>query len=211
MPPPHENLTDSPAGDHRRNPRRRGEELERAIFAATLAELAEVGYSGLTMERVAVRARTGKATLYRRWPGRAELVVEAYTSHHLIDAEPPDTGDLRADVIATLQQLSAKLTTSHGDILRGLLAETARNPDLARVIRERVHTAGPGRIRGVLCRAVARGDIEPWVLTSRRASVAVDLIRDHFLLYGAPIPVDVITEIVDDVYLPLLVAPRTGD
>ncbi len=208
MPPTHEDPPDSPAADHRRNPRRRGEALERAILRATLEELAEVGYAGLTMERVAARARTGKAALYRRWPGRAELVVDACAAHHLSDTDLPDTGALRTDVLAVLRQLSAKLTASHGDILRGLLTEIAHDPEFARLVRERVQTAGPGRILTILSRAVARGEIEPWVLTSRRATVAVDLLREHYLLWGAPIPPDVITEIVDDVYLPLLLAPR---
>lgn len=181
--------------------------MEQAILTAALEELAEVGYAGLTMERVAVRARTGKAVLYRRWPGRAELVVDACAAHRLTDVDPPDTGALRTDVIAALRQLSAKLAASHGDILRGLLTEAMHDPEFARLVRERVQTAGSGPIQGVLWRAVERGEIESWVLGSRRAAVAVDLLRNQFLLHGAPIPEDVITEIVDEVYLPLLLAP----
>lgn len=198
---------DRPAGDHRRNPRRRGEELENAILAAVLDELAEAGYAGLTMERVAARARTGKAALYRRWPGRAELVIDACAAHRLAEADLPDTGALRTDVLGALRQLSARLATSHGDILRGLLTEAMHDPEFARLVRERVHTAGPGPIEGLLRRAVARGEIASWVPASRRATVAVDLLRNHYLLFGAPVPEHVITEIVDDVYLPLLLAP----
>ncbi|MFD4899750.1 TetR/AcrR family transcriptional regulator [Streptomyces sp. NPDC058411] len=207
MPPPNGDAPDRMDGDHRRNPRRRGEELKNAILAAALDELAEAGYAGLTMERVAARARTGKAALYRRWPNRAELVVEACTVHRLSDVDMPDTGALRTDVIDALRQLCANLATSHGDILRGLLAESMHDPELAQLVRERVHTAGPGAIQGVLLRAVARGEIEPWIPASRRATVAVDLLRNYYFLHGAPIPEGVITEIVDDVYLPLLLAP----
>ena len=57
--------------------RRRGEVLERALYEATLAELAEVGYGGLTMEGIAARAHTGKAALYRRWATKCELVHAA--------------------------------------------------------------------------------------------------------------------------------------
>ncbi|MFE2379294.1 TetR/AcrR family transcriptional regulator [Streptomyces sp. NPDC059398] len=207
MLPTHGDAPDRPTGDHRRNPRRRGEELENAILAATVEELAEVGYAGLTMERVAARARTGKATLYRRWSGRAELVIDACAAHRLYETDLPDTGALRTDVLAALRQVSAKMASSHGDILRGLLTEAMHDPEFARLVRERVQGAGPGPIQGVLWRAVARGEIEPWVPASRRATVAIDLLRNHFLLFGAPIPEDVIGEIVDDVYLPLLFAP----
>src|ERR1700761_2236131 len=64
--------------------RRRGEVLERALYDATLAELAAVGYGGLTMEGIAARAHTGKAALYRRWAGKCELVHAA-----LVYALPP--------------------------------------------------------------------------------------------------------------------------
>ncbi|MGH8964117.1 MAG: helix-turn-helix domain-containing protein, partial [Actinomycetes bacterium] len=63
--------------DHRKGPRRRGEKLHSALYAATLAELVEVGYAELTMNAVARRAGASKGSLYRRWSSRAELVVEA--------------------------------------------------------------------------------------------------------------------------------------
>jgi AcrR family transcriptional regulator len=193
--------------DHRKGPRRRGEELETAILAATLAELAETGYAALTMERVAVRARTSKAVLYRRWSGRAELVVDAWKVHGFADVDMPDTGALRTDVISLLRQMSAKMASPLGGILRGLLGEMTRDPSFAALIRERVHKAGPAAIKVVLARAVERGEVEPWVLESRRASVATDLLRNEFLLFGAPVAEAIINDIVDDVYLPLVLRP----
>ncbi|GAA2070991.1 TetR/AcrR family transcriptional regulator [Streptomyces albiaxialis] len=211
MPPPPEGPhRAAPAGDHRKGPRRRGEALEHAILAAALEELAEVGYAGLTMERVALRARTGKAALYRRWPGRAELAVDAWAALRNRDTELPDTGSLRTDVLAVLRHMADSLTGPHGHIFRGLLSEVARNPDFARLLRERAHSVGPGALQRVLRRAAERGEIQPWILTSRRATVAGDLLRDHYLLYGAPIPDSVVTEIVDEVCLPLLLAPPLG-
>ncbi|MFI1918095.1 TetR/AcrR family transcriptional regulator [Nocardia sp. NPDC020380] len=189
--------------DHRKGPRRRGEQLEQAILTATLEELADGGYSALTMERVAIRARTSKAVLYRRWPGRAELVMDACKLNGVSDVDIPDTGSLRTDVIALLRQLSAKMATPLGGIIRGLIAETARDPEFARLVRERVHI-GPAAIDTILERAVTRGDVEPAILTSRRATVATDLLRNQFLLFGAPIDDAIILEIVDDVYLPLV-------
>ena len=75
-------LSDRSQGSSRK--RRRGEELERALYEATLAVLAEDGYMGLTMDRVAARARTGKAALYKRWCNKRDLVYAA-----LIFALPP--------------------------------------------------------------------------------------------------------------------------
>ncbi|PXX71294.1 TetR family transcriptional regulator [Nocardia tenerifensis] len=190
--------------DHRKASRRRGEELERAILTATLAELAEVGYSGLTMDRVATRARTSKTVLYRRWAGRAELVMDACELDGAAEVDAPDTGALRSDVLTLLRRVSAKMDTPFGGIMRGLLGEMTRDPDLARLIRERVHRVGSGAIRPILERAVERGEVDRRVLDSRRATVAPDLLRNHFLLFGAPVEDEIIVEIVDEVYLPLV-------
>jgi AcrR family transcriptional regulator len=193
-----------PTVDHRKGPRRRGEQLESAILAATLDELAEVGYAALTMQRIAIRACTSKTVLYRRWAGRAELVIDACQQHGFSDIDLPDSGELRTDVILLLRQLSAKMASPLGGILRGLLAEMTGDPEFGRLIRERIHDVGPATIHVILRRAVDRGDVDRRILDSRRATVAIDLLRNEFLLFGAPIDDHVITDIVDDVYLPLI-------
>ncbi|WP_037812014.1 MULTISPECIES: TetR/AcrR family transcriptional regulator [unclassified Streptomyces] len=210
---PHADPTAAPAADHRKGPRRRGAELEKAILRATLEELSETGYAQLTMERVASRARTGKAALYRRWSSRAELVMDACRSTGLTAVEAPDTGALRSDVIDLMRHLAAKVASPLGGILRGLLAEMTRDPDFAKLVRESVHTVGPAALRTILERAVERGEIQPWILDSRRATVATDLLRNQFLLFGTPVADDVITDIVDDIYLPLILhpAPKRAD
>jgi AcrR family transcriptional regulator len=170
-------------------------------------ELAQNGYDAFTMERVAGRARTSKAALYRRWSGRAELALDACKSHDSAQIDVPDTGNLRADVLALLRQVAASMASPLGGILRGLLTEMTRDPEFARLIREQIHAAGPATIRIILERAVERGEVDHRLLDSRRATVATDLLRNHFLMFGAPIPDEVIVDIVDDVYLPLIQNP----
>src|ERR1022692_411234 len=81
--------------------RRRGEQLENAIFDAILGELAEVGYHRLTMEGVAARAGTGKGALYRRWPSRESLVLAALRGRLPSLDEQPDTGSVRGDLVGS--------------------------------------------------------------------------------------------------------------
>jgi AcrR family transcriptional regulator len=173
-------------------------------LTAVLEELAETGYGALTMDRVAARARTSKAALYRRWSGRAELVMDACHRQGVTALEMPDTGELRADVLALLRQLSAKMASPLGGILRGLLAEMTRDEEFARLVREQIQGTGPTAIAVILARAVERGEADPRILGSRRALVATDLLRNQFLLYGVPVDDKVIIEIVDEVYLPLV-------
>jgi AcrR family transcriptional regulator len=189
---------------HRGRPRRRGEELHAAIFAATLAELAEVGYSRLAMERVAARAGAGKVSLYRRWPSRAELVVAALR-HQAGDPQPaPDTGSLREDVLTLLRRAATLLDGIFGEVVRGLMAESLTNPGRTADLRANMFTTRDRLMREVLDRAAARGDIRAAVITPQLIGLAPALVDHHFLINGAPIPDDVLTGIVDNVLLPLL-------
>jgi hypothetical protein len=123
--------------DYHKGPRRRGDALYAAIFEATLEELTAVGYAELKMEHVANRARASKGSLYRRWPSRAELVVDAV--HHTLPnpGEPPDTGNVREDVLGCLRASATLLNGASGEAVRGLMADTIRNPELMHVIRIR--------------------------------------------------------------------------
>src|ERR1700678_4607985 len=83
--------------------RRRGEELERALLDAAWEELATVGFTSLTMESVAARAKTGVAVLYRRWANKDELVIAAIRHYGTTrPVEIPDTGSLRGDMFALI-------------------------------------------------------------------------------------------------------------
>lgn len=191
------------AADHRRRPRRRGDTLNAAILEAALAELADVGYAQLSMERVAERARASKASLYRRWPGKVELVMDV-VYHILPDpASAPDTGSLRGDLLATLRAVARELAGPAGQALRGLLSDALRDLEWAARVRAfaRGHTAETMRV--IVDRAAARGEVDAGSITSRQLDAGHAVLRFHFLTTGA-IPDAVVVEIVDEVMLPLL-------
>jgi AcrR family transcriptional regulator len=194
---------------HRGQPRRRGEELYAAILEATLAELAEAGYSRLAMERVAARAGAGKASLYRRWPSRAELVVAALRHHYRGPETIPDTGSLRDDVLALLRLGATRLNGVFGEAARGLMAESLIDPDRTASLRANMFTTRNRLMGEILEHAAARGDISPSVITPQLIELAPALVDHHFLMHGAPIPDEVLTRIVDNVLLPLLTAATT--
>lgn len=189
--------------DHRKGPRRRGNVLYSAIFEATLDELTEVGYAELRMERIASRARASKGSLYRRWSSRAELVADAIHYAYPTTEKPPDTGSVREDLLGNLRAFADLLNGPSGEAIRGLMAETIRNPDLMDAIRIRLIEPGVSGFLDILRRGAVRGEVRASALTLRMASVGPDLLRQHFLMYRS-IPDQVLFEIVDEVIIPLI-------
>jgi AcrR family transcriptional regulator len=109
--------------------RPRSEEAHKAILDATLELLAEVGFSALTVEGVATRAGVGKATIYRRWPSKLPLVVEAFGQ--LPSFEPCDTGRLGDDLKRMLRSyIETFNATALAAVLPSLAGERAHNPEL---------------------------------------------------------------------------------
>ncbi|WP_426977566.1 TetR/AcrR family transcriptional regulator [Pseudarthrobacter sp. O4] len=196
--------------DHRKHPRRRGAALNAAIFDAALAEIAEAGYGALTMDRVAERARASKASLYRRWPGRVRLVMDAV--YHALPGETPlpDTGSLRDDLLAVMHQTARQLDGPAGLALRGLLGETLQNPAVGAEVREYSRGNSTEIIRELVNRAIARGECDPAVATDRRIETGPALLRQRFIFTDEPISDQYLEEIVDQVLLPLFGIADSG-
>jgi AcrR family transcriptional regulator len=194
--------------DHRKRPRRRGAALETAILDATLTELSDVGYARLSVERVAERAGASKASLYRRWPSKVELVMDAV--YHLLPdpASPPDTGSLRGDLLAVMRAVAEQLAGPAGQALGGVLSDALGDPDMARRVRSYARGTSQAGMREIVRRAVARGEVDPAAVTERRLETGHALLRHHFITQGVPIPDHVIVEIADEVMIPLLGRPR---
>lgn len=186
--------------------RRRGRALEQAILAAGWEQLAERGYGAFTIDAVAERAGTSRSVIYRRWPDR-EALAEAVLGFAL-QQDPvaaPDTGSLRGDMIELLRRFNAArspLVPMMSVLIAAHFQESGRTlADVRRIVLgERHHDA----LAEVIERAVGRGEIDPARLTPRVRTVAVDLVRQEFLMTLKPLPEDEITAIVDEVFLPLV-------
>src|SRR5580693_5808386 len=110
--------------------RRRGAALEHALLDAAWEELQSSGYARLTMERVAERAGTSRAVIYRRWRNRAELVIAAMRHHQpLYSDSVPDTGTLRGDALAVLGRASSRISAIGPDTVVGLLGDLLADED----------------------------------------------------------------------------------
>ncbi len=179
--------------------RRRGAVLEQALCAAAVQELIEVGYAGLTMEGVAARAHTGKAAVYRRWPNKHALTLDAL--RHVLPPMPQlDPGISAREnllrVFTALCDVLAGETTFPGlAVAVGLLAD----PALRAAFVDAVVAPRLAVIASILARGEQTGEIAPGTLTPLADHVGPALIMQTFLLTGAPPGPADIDRVVDTV------------
>lgn len=181
---------------------------ELAILEAALELVGEVGYDRLTMDAVAARAKASKATIYRRWTGKKELIVEAIGCHagdNLVT--PEDTGSLTGDLMRVVEQITASISGFDGRLILGLAQAALSDPGLCIALDEH---AGSNKRRVaslIVDRAVTRGelppDADPGVLVE--IAPAVLLMR---LVNGEPLDTPFLAHLVEDVLVPVLRHPR---
>ncbi|GAA1697910.1 TetR/AcrR family transcriptional regulator [Fodinicola feengrottensis] len=180
--------------------RRRGAELEQAIYAAALSELADVGYAQLTMDSVAARAGTGKAALYRRWASKQELLLAA-----LRDSLPPlpaiDRGvSARDNLLAVFAVMSGHLARDPSPPGLMLAFQLAYDPVLRDTVVEAVIASRLAMIQEILRHAVDTGEVSSLeALTPMAASAGPALIVLTFLTTGHPPTQDDLGRIADTV------------
>jgi len=184
--------------------RLRGAVLEEALLDAAWDELQAVGYANLTMEAVAKRAATSRAVLYRRWRNRTELVLAATRRHRpKLSGDVPDTGSLRGDVIAVLTRASDRLAEDDIETVYGMLSEYFADPELFSRVQDQLFPIAAGVMATILKRAEERGEVRHDI-SPRVCTLPIDLLRHELFHTRTPPSPRVITEIVDEVFLPLV-------
>jgi AcrR family transcriptional regulator len=190
--------------------RKRGAALEDAILEAAYAELTEVGYTAFTVESVAARARTGKASIYRRWPTKQELVMDT-----LLERLPtpeqcgivPDLDDSVTTVQALHEIASAigkVMTSPAGAAMRAIKCEALSDPQLAKLIDDRFQAPRRAALLALLQRGVERGEVRPEAVTQLVADVVPAVLTHRILLQNEPITERDINDIIEQIFIPLV-------
>lgn len=131
------------------------------VLTATLDLLTEAGLGGLTIDDISKRSGVAKTTIYRHWPNRNALVIDACLRMTDGDDEPPDTGSLKGDVTAILSSLADLLVTARwASMLPSIVDAAERDPDIAEV-HSRLQRWHAAPLRAALERAALRGEISP--------------------------------------------------
>jgi len=182
--------------DHTRDPE---------ILDAALDVLAEVGYDRMTMDMVAARAKAGKATVYRRWPSKADLVIEAVACMKKMDADPaklPDTGTLRGDLIAMMKPHTIVDAEKKLQVMAGLVSMLAQNPEFTDAVNDAIVEPRASVNRLFLQRAVDRGEIPADVDIEQLAILAPSMASYRVLVLRKPVDRAFLMGVLDDILLP---------
>jgi AcrR family transcriptional regulator len=183
--------------------RPRDESREKAILDAAIGLVAEVGYDGMSVEAIAGRAGASKATIYRRWPGKAQLVADAIRRLQPEAApEPEDTGSLRGDLLALTRFMFESMGGLDGGLLCGLAVAVRSDPELGRLLDTIKRDARDRAQSLIVSRAKAREEMERTADPPDLIDVAAALSLFH-VLGGKPLDEDFAIYLVDKVLLPL--------
>jgi AcrR family transcriptional regulator len=192
--------------------RRRDDSRDPEILNAALEVLAETGYERMTMDAVAARAKAGKATLYRRWPSKAQLVVDAVACTGSADKPliPADTGSLRGDLLALSAGDAGAVDARQVQLMTGLISVLPLDADLAAIVRERLVEPRRLRLRTVFERAVARGEIPPERDLDALSLVVPAMVFHRLVILNEPVDLSFIASLLEQIILPLATAPMPG-
>jgi AcrR family transcriptional regulator len=187
-------------------------EREVAIFDATMRMLATSGYDRLTMDAVAADAKASKATLYRRWQTKADLVVDALVwLKSCMPHDVPDTGSLRGDLMAMACTDGGLTDRMPLAVFGALITAMQRDEDLAKAFTERFMAPIEARSRLVFERAQARGEIAEDADLALLGHVLPAVAIHYALTRNRPVKAEFIEQIIDQVVLPSCRCPGGPD
>ena len=175
---------------------------EQEILDATLEVLVQVGYDRLTMDAVAAVAHASKATLYRRWDGKADLVVDALAAHQRgLVGVVPDSGTLRGDLIASFCG-SGGLSETMPSTVASVITALGHDPDFAAGFREKVIAPKLAVTRALFERAVSRGEVRADLDLDLFAPALAGIVLHRFYVLGETPDATTITRVIDQIILP---------
>lgn len=183
-------------------------EREAELLAITLELLREHGYDRLSVEAVAIKAKASKATMYRRWPSKADLVLAAFIQGTRNSAVPPRTGSLRGDLLE-IGRSTCEQAHEHTPTMRAVLNEMSHNPGLQAVMQEKFVLQRKLVIDGVLADAVERGEISASAINEEIFDLLPGYLVFRALVSDRPPTEDTVRILVDDVLLPSLTGRRS--
>ena len=183
---------------------------ETELLEVTLQLLQEHGYDRLTLDAVAARARASKATVYRRWPSKAELVLAAFIEGCRQVAVHPDTGTLRGDLLH-LGRVISQQTHEQAGIIRAVLVEVSRHPALHDAMQAEFLDQRKALLQEVLRDAVLRGEIDAAAVSDELWDLLPGYLIFRSIMPNRPPTNQTVEALVDEVIIPSLTRHRKAN
>jgi AcrR family transcriptional regulator len=180
-------------------------EREAELLAITLELLQQHGYDRFSVEAVATTAKASKATVYRRWPTKADLVLAAIVEGIRSAATPPNTGSLRGDLLS-IGRATCEQALEHMRTMRAVLNEMSHSPALREAMQQKFVLQHTLVIDAVLAAAVERGEIEASAINHEIYDLLPGYLVFRALVADRPPTEETVRVVVDDVLLPSLKA-----
>lgn len=184
-------------------------EREAELLAITLELLQEHGYDRFSVEAVAIRAKASKATMYRRWSTKADLVLAAFIEGTRASASPPNTGSLRGDLLE-IGRWTCGQALEHMRTMRAVLNEMSHSPALQEAMQQKFIQHRNLVMNSVLADAVARGEIEASAINQEIYDLLSGYLVFRALVSDRPPTEETVRVVVDEVLLPSLRAKCGG-
>jgi AcrR family transcriptional regulator len=182
------------------------ERTRRVVLEATLDLLAEQGYGAVTIEAVAARSGVAKSTIYRHWPGKVELILDAF--HELkAPVAPPAEGDVREAVISVLENLARVVVESTWSMCLPSLIDAAAHDPEARKLHGRISSEGRRSLVDLLASGVERGELPAELNPELMAEALVGPILLRRLMSLPPLEPARVRELVDQLIPPVRPEP----
>jgi AcrR family transcriptional regulator len=187
--------------------RKRDHSRDADILQAAIDVLAETGYDGMTIEMVATRAKAGKATVYRRWASKSDLVIDAVACMKAAPgpgstAELPDTGTLRGDLVAMIRPHSIQDNEKKLKVMAGIVSLLADSPELAAAVNTAIVQPRVEINRRLLQRAIDRGEIPADIALDDLALVSPSMVAYRTIIMKQPVDREFLLGLIDGVVLP---------
>jgi AcrR family transcriptional regulator len=184
--------------------RPRDQGRDQAIHQAAIAVLADVGFDRTTIEAIAQRAHVGKATIYRRYRNKEEIVMAAMREHTICTLPQIDCGNLRDDLVTLISEHVKLLKGPDGELMMSILSIAHRDPELGKLLNKNNPIDTDSQASAIFERAISRGEVSKNFNFNFFSEVVPSIITHRIFITHQPVNKVFIEQLVDELLMPAL-------
>jgi AcrR family transcriptional regulator len=189
--------------------RPRDDKRDEAIQSAAIELMQEVGYERCTIEAIAARAHASKATIYRRWNNKQELILSAVTRHTFCSPPEIDSGNLRVDLIEMISEKIKNLKGPDGAIVSVLLTAAKNDPELGKLIPTSIRETQDDSVMHIIERGIKRGEISKDANIELLLEILPGIFTYRIFMTHQSVNRKFIEQLVDGILIPSLQSKKT--